>query len=81
MSYYTYVLKSAIGGHIYIGSTANILVRLSNHNAGLSSSTVRYKPWRILFTEEYKTRAEAMKREKQLKTSRGRGYIRSIINR
>ncbi len=50
------------------------------HNNGLLSIySKRYKPWKVVYTEEYPTRAEAMKRERQLKSQKGREFIWKII--
>jgi putative endonuclease len=41
-----------------------------------------YIPWKIVYSKEYSTRSEAMRREKELKTHRGRDYIRNnFINK
>jgi len=37
--------------------------------------TIKFRPWEILFTENFETKTEAMKREKQLKSAKGRNYI------
>jgi len=43
--------------------------------------TVKFRPWEIVHTEVFGTKAEAMKREKQLKTARGREFIWKLINK
>jgi len=77
--YYTYVLYSPSYNQIYIGHTNNLKLRFQQHNDGLSKSTKRYVPWELIHYEEFETRAEAMKREKELKSHRGRNYIREIL--
>ena len=37
--------------------------------------------WVLVYKEEFKTRSEAVKREKQLKSSRGREFIKNLINK
>ncbi len=60
--YKVYVLYSSSHNKIYIGQTDNLERRLSEHNTGLLSAyTKRYKPWQVVYTEEYKTRSEALK--------------------
>lgn len=50
------------------------------HNNGLLSIySKRYRPWELVYTEEYPTRAEAMKREKQLKSQKGREFVWKLI--
>lgn len=78
--YVVYVLYSLIHDKIYIGQTEDIERRMLEHNNGLLSVySKRYKPWELIYTEEYPTRAEAMKREKQLKSQKGREFIWKLI--
>ncbi len=74
--YFVYVLYSKKYDKIYIGQTDNMRKRLFEHNNGLLGRyTKSFRPWVILYSEKFTTRAEAMKREKQLKSSRGRSWI------
>ncbi len=78
--YTVYALYSEQFNKIYIGQTENIERRMFEHNNGLLSIySKRYKPWKVVYTEEYPTRAEAMKRERQLKSQKGREFIWKII--
>ena len=77
--YYTYVLYSEKYNEIYVGQTNNVKSRLTKHNAGLVRSTKRYIPWSLIHIEEFITRAEAMKREKSLKSHQGRKFIRKLV--
>ena len=77
--FYTYVLYSDRFDKIYIGQINNLEIRLREHNEGLSKYTSRYLPWKMVYYEEFQTRSEAMKREKELKSHKGREYIRKIL--
>ena len=78
--YYTYVLYSHEFDKIYVGYTSNLDARLKSHNElSTKGYTVKFRPWVIAFTEEFDSKSEAMKREKQLKSSRGRAYIRKKL--
>ena len=77
--YYTYVLYSMQFNEIYIGQTNNLKSRLIKHNAGMVRSTKRYIPWLLIHSEEFITRVEAMKREQELKSHKGRDYIRELV--
>jgi len=81
MSSFVYVLMNP-KDEIYIGHTNNLARRLDQHNDPEFWGTLHTKrhagPWHMIHSEEYVTRAEAMGREKQLKTSRGRAWIRQI---
>ena len=79
--YFTYVLYSEKHNKIYVGFTKDLTNRFNSHNyLAQKGWTVRFRPWDILFYETYSTKSEAMKREKELKSSRGRNYIRTYIN-
>ncbi len=66
--FYVYFLKSERNNDLYIGSSANLINRVSQHNQGKVKSTRAYRPWTLLNYEEHLTRSEATKREKFLKT-------------
>ncbi len=56
--------------------TNNLDRRLLEHNTGKNKSTKAYLPWVKIHTEEFEDRLSARKREKYLKTFRGRTLIR-----
>lgn len=79
-----YVLRSESTGRIYIGHTKDYEKRTKRHNQELplNKKSYTYKnkgPWLLVYKEEFKTRVEAKKREKQLKSYRGREYIKKVI--
>ncbi|MDZ7722220.1 MAG: GIY-YIG nuclease family protein [candidate division KSB1 bacterium] len=76
-----YALYSSKYDKIYIGYTSNLQARFKSHNKLATKGwTIKFRPWEILYTEEYLTKSEAMKREKQLKSYKGRQFIRHLIN-
>ena len=78
--YTTYVLYSEKYDKIYIGYTSDLEQRLRSHNELAKKGwTVKYRPWKVIYTEEYESRREAMKREKQLKGYQGRQFIRELL--
>ncbi len=74
MPFYVYLLVSEEGHH-YTGQTPDLERRLIEHKTGTCHTTKQGKNWRIVYTEEYETRSEAMRREKYLKSSAGRRWI------
>jgi putative endonuclease len=54
-------------GKFYIGQTSNLEDRLKRHNEGRSQFTKGKGPWNLVYQEQYSTRTEAIRREKQLK--------------
>jgi len=79
MQYYTYVIYSKSLDVIYIGQTSNLDKRLNDHNKGYSKYTSRAADWVLVHFEEFASRGEAMKRERQLKSYRGREFVRTLI--
>jgi putative endonuclease len=80
MKYFVYALYSQRCDKIYIGQTSDISKRLSYHNfETVNSWTSRYRPWELIYSEPCDTRADAMKREKQLKTAKGRQFIWKMV--
>jgi putative endonuclease len=69
----------------YVGQTCNLPRRLSQHNdpdCRLTLHTKRHPgPWKLLYFEEFATRAAAMRREKELKAGKGRDWIRQVLLR
>lgn len=75
-----YVLYCASFEKIYIGYTSDIKNRLLSHNElATKGYTIKYRPWVIVYTEEYETKTDALRREKQLKSAAGRKFIWNII--
>ena len=80
MAYHIYILKSSTTGKLYTGSTQNLEARLKAHNDGLSPYTKGRGPRELMHSEEFPTRSEAMKREKFLKTGKGRDFLKEILS-
>jgi putative endonuclease len=77
-----YAIYSEKFDKIYIGYTSNLEQRLLAHNELEQKGwTMKYRPWKIIYTEVHTTKEAALKREKQLKTAKGRLFIRSKISK
>ena len=79
MPHVVYVINCDTGNY-YIGYTSDLEKRLKQHNDGLSKWTKRYKNWKVIYQEEYKTRTEALKREGFLKKQKGGDVFKKIIS-
>ena len=76
-----YALYSPDFQKIYIGFTSNLQERLKSHNELATKGwTIRFRPWTLVHMESLPSKAEAMVREKQLKSAAGRQFIWSKIN-
>ena len=80
MSFYVYVLYSTEHDKIYIGFTSDLPSRLKSHNElAIKGYTLKYRPWSLIHTELFASKMLAMKREKQLKSAKGREFIRKKL--
>ncbi len=80
--YYVYAVYNQENNKIYIGQTENLDERLRLHNDKelKGSYTSRFSgKWRLIYKEEKGTRKDALVREKQLKSYRGREFIKKLI--
>jgi len=76
----TYVLYSTTFDKIYIGYTSDLVDRFHSHNElARKGFTIKFRPWTVEYVEFFDTKYEAMKREKELKSSWGRNFIRTEI--
>ncbi len=79
--YYTYILYSPKFAKHYTGHTDDLERRILEHNeTGEKGYTIRFRPWELLHYEVYKTRTEAIMREKFFKTGVGRELIKKMIS-
>ena len=71
-----YVLKSSRNGKRYIGCTGkDVVLRLKEHNGGTNKFTRANRPFRIIHTEMFSDKTDALKREKFLKSGQGRKFL------
>ena len=77
--FYVYVLKSKVDGNFYTGYTSNLDKRLKQHNNGEVKSTEYRKPLDLIYFEASCNEKDALHREKYLKTSYGKRYIRNRV--
>jgi putative endonuclease len=79
MFYYTYVLISTIDGNFYVGYTKDLKNRIADHNDGKVKSTKNRRPLKIVYCEASLNKDDAIHREKYLKTSYGKRYIKNRL--
>ena len=80
MGCFVYILRSKSKGLLYKGISIDPEKRLLEHNSGKNKSTKGYRPWRLVYTEEFETRNEAREREKYFKSGAGREYLKKILD-
>jgi len=75
-----YVLYSKKYNRTYTGYTSNLIERFKSHNyLGKKGFTLRYRPWIVVFVEPFNDKSKARKREKELKSGKGREWVRKTI--
>lgn len=80
--YFVYALYNADNKKMYVGQTLDLMKRVDEHNHHLHcrSYASRFNgEWRLFYQEAISKREEALKREKQLKSYRGREYLKKLI--
>ena len=82
MPFYVYILTNP-SGKTYVGQTKDLEQRLAQHNDPLYRGSLHTKrhegPWVLLYSEIHPDRSSAMKRERELKTGKGREWIRQKL--
>jgi len=79
MKYYVYVLRSEVDGNFYVGYSSNMENRLLQHEKGLVTSTKNRRPLILVYYEVCLNQQDATHREKYLKTSWGKRYIKNRL--
>jgi putative endonuclease len=73
--WYVYILRSIKDpDQQYIGATADLKRRLSDHNAGKSPHTAKFKPWQLTWYCAFPDKYKALAFEKYLKSHSGRAF-------
>ncbi|MGD0753609.1 MAG: GIY-YIG nuclease family protein [Bacteroidales bacterium] len=78
-SYYVYVLRSKLDNKFYTGFTSDLEKRLEEHNNGKVYSTKARIPFEIVYYEVSFCIDDATHREKYLKTTYGKRYIKNRL--
>ncbi|MGD1156965.1 MAG: GIY-YIG nuclease family protein [Terriglobia bacterium] len=77
--YYTHVLLSSRDGEWYTGAASDLKARLREHERGGVTSTRFRRPLRLIYYEACLDAADAHRRERYLKTGRGKRYLRQRL--
>ena len=74
--YYVYILKSLVDGGLYIGCTGDLENWIRSHADESVKSTKKRLPIELIYYEACSHKDDAFRREKYLKTTYGRRYIK-----
>ena len=76
-----YVLRSLVNGKFYTGYTGDFDKRLKAHNSGRGGRFTKLnKPFELVYKEDFEDKYTAQKRERELKTNKGRYWVKKIVN-
>lgn len=77
--YYTYVLKSHFDNKLYTGYTKDLKKRFEQHTCGYVKSTKDRLPLELIYYEACICEEDAIRREKYLKTYRGKMSLKNRL--
>jgi putative endonuclease len=84
VAFHVHVLRNP-AGQTYVGQTADLPRHLTQHNdptCTLTRHTQRFSgPWARVHSEEFPTRSAAIRRERELRTGKGRESRDRILPR
>lgn len=78
--WYVYILRSQTDpAQEYTGATEDLRQRLSDHNAGKSQHTAKYRPWDLLWYCAFPSKMQALEFETYLKSHSGRAFAKKRL--
>ncbi|MFA6586150.1 MAG: GIY-YIG nuclease family protein [Candidatus Paceibacterota bacterium] len=79
--YYVYLIQSKKKPDWnYIGYSENLKKRIESHNKFKNLATKPYAPFTLLYYEAFRKNNDALRREKYLKTSKGKRTLRLMLS-
>jgi putative endonuclease len=81
VTYFVYILYSSSLDLYYIGFSENPISRLIKHLSRHKGFTSQARDWQIVYREVFQEKAQALKREKQLKAWKSKVRIRQLIEK
>lgn len=79
--WFLYIIYSHKLDRYYVGYTDDLAWRIERHNSGWGRYTKTGIPWKLVYQEEFETKSEAIKREREIKKKKSRKYIENLISR
>ena len=77
--FYVYVLRSLKDENFYVGYSKDLKNRKIEHDNGLVASTKNRRPLELVYYESSLNQQDATHREKYLKSSWGKRYIKQRL--
>jgi predicted GIY-YIG superfamily endonuclease len=71
--WYVYIIRSLSSpDQEYTGATSDLKQRIADHNAGKSTHTAKFMPWKLVWYCAFEDKLQALEFEKYLKSHSGR---------
>ncbi|NHM02971.1 GIY-YIG nuclease family protein [Flavobacterium difficile] len=80
MPFIVYIIYSSVKNKFYIGYTSDLEERIIRHNQKSKGFTGNTDDWKLMYTENYSIKSEAIAREKQIKSWKSRIKIQELIS-
>ena len=77
--FYTYIIETLDGKHRFIGHCKNLKSQLNQHNARNVKATRDNRPWKIIHSEKFKAKSDAIYREKFFKSINGESWLKENV--
>jgi len=77
--HYVYVLRSISDHGLYIGYSSDLRRRIAQHKGKAALATSYRGPWKLIYYEAYLEQADALGREKCLKSGSGRRFLQAQL--
>jgi len=77
--YHVYILLNEAKTRTYTGAADDVNKRPALHNAGRVKASRPYRPYKIIYTDEFETLKEARQKEKFYKSTTGRRRIKEMF--
>ncbi len=79
MAFHTYILRSESTGRFYVGYTETLSKRVFERNNNRTVSIKNRGPWKLVYSEVFAARAEAVRREREIKRMKSHSWIEQLI--
>jgi predicted GIY-YIG superfamily endonuclease len=78
--HYVYLIESlSEPAQRYVGASGDLKRRLTEHNAGKSPHTRKYKPWRLVTYMAFSSASQAENFERYLKSGSGHAFAKKRL--
>mgnify|MGYP005876309443 FL=1 len=78
--HWLYILSSQTKHTYYIGSSEEPDRRLTYHNNESKGYTKRYRPWKIVYRQEFANKSQALRAERKVKNWKSKKMIAYLIS-